>query len=155
MKPYSYRQDPRVPYFEDRPAVTIMDAQCGLCAKGARWIAHNDRRKEFAIVPLQSSLGRALIQHYGLNPEDPTSWLFLENGKAYTSLDACIRVARRLGGIWHSALILRLIPASLGRVLYRWVARNRYGFFGRTDLCNSPDPAIQTRLVTDRWENVE
>ena len=65
----------------------------------------------------------------------------------YTSLDACIRVARH-GGIWRAALILRLIPPPLGRRLYAWVARNRYRFFGAGDLCHLPDPAVQSRLLT-------
>ena len=60
-----------------------MDAHCALCARGAAWIARNDRLAEFKIVPLQSELGNALMIHYAMDPEDPTSWLYLEDGRAY------------------------------------------------------------------------
>ncbi|NJS14000.1 MAG: DUF393 domain-containing protein [Sphingopyxis sp.] len=31
-----------------------MDADCALCARGARWIAAHDVRGEFGIVPMQT-----------------------------------------------------------------------------------------------------
>ena len=95
----SYRSDPSVPDFDDDGPRTVMDARCGLCARGARWIARSDRKQEFRIIPAQSELGAALFRHYGLDPLDPVSWLYIVDGKAYTSLDAIIRVGRRLGGV--------------------------------------------------------
>jgi predicted DCC family thiol-disulfide oxidoreductase YuxK len=32
--------------------------------------------------------------------------------------------------------------------LYRLVARNRYRWFGRTDICAMPDPGVRKRLMT-------
>ena len=59
---------------------TVMDANCALCAKGASWIARNDHADEFRIVPIQSVQGRALLVENDLDPHDPASWLFVENG---------------------------------------------------------------------------
>jgi predicted DCC family thiol-disulfide oxidoreductase YuxK len=124
-----------------------MDATCGICAKGARWIAHNDSQQEFRIIPLQSDLGHALMRHHGLDPQDPTSWLYLQDGLPYEGADAVIRVAQRLGGKWRILGALRIIPAGLLHHLYLVIARNRYRLSGRADLCNLPDPAIQARLL--------
>lgn len=145
--PYSYRQDVDIPAFSDQGPITVMDAHCAICARGARWIAHNDGKKEFKIIPLQSPLGNALMRHYGMDPDDPLSWLYLENGKAYSSLDAAIRVSQRLGGIWSSLVILKIIPRRLQDWLYGLVARNRIKIFGTADLCNMPDPEVQKRLL--------
>ena len=145
---YSYRSDPMIPTFDEEGPRTVMDANCSLCARGARWIVHNDSRDEFKIIPLQSDLGRALMVHYGLDPEDPLSWLFLENGHAYNSLDALIRAGWRLGGIWRGLSALKLLPRSIQDRLYSFVARNRYRFFGRTDLCSLPDAQVQKRLLS-------
>ena len=145
---YSYRLDARVPEFSDRHPVTVMDARCSLCAKGARWIAHHDHREEFRIIPLQSDLGRALMSHYGIDPQDPSSWLLLEDGRAFSSLDAVIRVGGRLGGIWKLLGLLNLIPRFLQDKAYRLVARNRFKWFGTADLCSMPDQAVQKRLIS-------
>ncbi|MEX0351508.1 MAG: thiol-disulfide oxidoreductase DCC family protein [Paracoccaceae bacterium] len=145
--PYSYRDDPAVPEFSVTGVATVMDAHCALCARGATWIARHDRAQEFTIIPVQSELGSALMRHYGLDPTDPLSWLYLENGRAYSSLDALMRAGRRLGGVWKGLTILRILPAPLQDRLYAWVARNRYRMFGRADLCALPDPDVQKRLL--------
>ena len=144
---YSHRQDPTVPAFDDAGPRCVMDAHCALCARGARWIARRDKRQEFKIIPLQSDLGRALMVHYKMDPDDPTSWLYLEDGTPYTSLYAFTQVARRIGGIWHILRLLNLMPRGLQDPLYRAVARNRYRVFGRADLCAMPDPDVQSRLL--------
>lgn len=146
--PYSFRQDPSVPGFAHLGPICVMDAQCALCARGARWIARADHRQEFRIVPLQSALGSALMRHYGMDPEDPLSWLFLDQGRATSSLDAVMSVGRRLGGVWHVLRLLRVIPRGLRDGFYRLVARNRYRWFGRADICAMPDPDVRKRLLT-------
>ncbi|KAE9629980.1 thiol-disulfide oxidoreductase DCC family protein [Parasedimentitalea maritima] len=146
--PFSYRNDNKIPDFADAGPICVMDAQCALCARGAKWIAHNDRNAEFRIVPLQSELGNALMTHYGMDPGDPTSWLYLVEGHGYASLDALIHVGQRLGRIWKVLAILRLVPSGLRDALYRAVARNRYRWFGTADLCSLPDSEVQKRLMT-------
>lgn len=147
-QPYSYRHDSNVPDFIDGGPVCVMDARCALCTRGAKWIARNDRREEFKIVPLQSELGKALMNHYAIDPADPTSWLYLEDGRAYASLNALIRVGHRLGRVWNVLFILRVFPRGLRDTLYRVVARNRYRWFGTADLCTLPDPELQKRLMS-------
>ena len=72
---HSYRSDPSVQDFDDDGPRTVMDERCGLCARGARWIARSDRKREFQIIPAQSELGVALFRHCGLDPLFPISWL--------------------------------------------------------------------------------
>lgn len=146
-RPYSFRYDHKVPEFDDSGPVCVMDAHCSLCARGAKWISRNDTREEFKIVPLQSEMGKALMRHYGMDASDPTSWLYIVSGQAYSSLDALVRVGHQLGGVWNVLLVLRVIPRSLRDSLYTGVARNRYRWFGTTDLCSLPDPEVQKRLL--------
>ena len=144
---YSYRHDHLVPKFCDNGPRTVMDAHCSLCSAGARWISRNDHECAFRIIPMQSALGISLLEHYGLDPDDPASWLFIEDGRAYESLDAVIRVAMRLGGLWHGARVLGLLPKPAQNFVYRMVAQNRYRIAGKTDLCTTQDPEIKKRLL--------
>lgn len=144
---FSYRDDASVPEFDDAGPRTVMDAHCALCARGAKWIAKNDSEARFKIIPLQSELGRALMTHYGVDPDDPASWLFLDDGAAYSSLGALMRVGQRLGGIWRGLSVLKILPPAVQTLLYNFVARNRYRFFGRAGLCAMPDKDVQERLI--------
>lgn len=145
---YSYRQDPDVPDFDDSGLLTVMDAQCSLCARGARWIARNDSAEQFKIIPLPSPLGTALMIHYGLDPDDPVSWLYLKDGKAYASMDAVIRVGHALGGMWKGFAVLRILPRRLQDSLYGLLARNRYRFGTSVTLCDLPDPDVRKRILS-------
>ena len=147
MAAYSYRADPAVPPFDDAGPITVMDGECVLCSFGARMIARYDRAHEFRICRSQTGLGRALLSHYGLAADDPESWLYLEGGKAYSSLDAIIRAGRRVGGVGLVLQPLRILPRFMQDWLYRRIARNRYRLFGRTEMCEIPDPALRARLL--------
>ncbi|MEM6712813.1 MAG: DUF393 domain-containing protein [Pseudomonadota bacterium] len=144
---YSYRADSLVPDFDDSGAITFMDGECVLCTFGARLIARFDRQDRFKICRVQTLLGRSMLAHYGLAPDDPESWLLLHEGKAYTSLDAMIRAGRLVGGIGWLLQPLRLLPRTLQDWLYGHIARNRYRIFGRTDMCAMPDPRLRAKLM--------
>ncbi len=145
--PYSYLKDKKVPEFKGAEVFTVMDAHCALCARGANWIARHDSREEFTIIPVQSPVGSALLTHYGMDPADPTSWLYLEDGVAYSSLDALMRSGKRLGGVYKVLSVLRILPKFFQDFLYKAIARNRYKLFGTADMCSLPDPEVQKRLL--------
>ena len=144
---YSYRNDPAVPAFDDNGPRVFMDGTCVLCTAGARLIARFDRANEFRIIRIQSDTGQAVLKHYGLDPDDPESWLYVADGRAYTSLDGIIRAGARCGGPGWLLQVLRVLPRPVQDWLYRRVARNRYRIFGQTDMCETPDPSLRARLV--------
>lgn len=142
----AYRKDPAVPPFDDSTPVAFMDGTCALCCLGARMIARFDRADEIRICPTQSALGQAVLRHYRMDPSDPDSWLYVEDGVAYTALDAILRIAERVGyPRWLLWPIARL-PQTTRDWIYSRIARNRF-WFGRSDICALPDPRLQARLM--------
>ncbi|WP_334191898.1 thiol-disulfide oxidoreductase DCC family protein [Pararhodobacter sp.] len=146
-QPYSFRNDPGVPDFDDSQPVAVMDADCALCSWGARMIHRLDASGQVRICPVQSPLGSALLRHYGLAIEDPSSWLFLDKGVAHQDFEAVLHAGRRLGGWARVTALLHLVPRPLRNWLYQRLARNRYALFGRGDMCQIPDAAFQRRLL--------
>ena len=146
-KAYSYKEDASVPDFDDSGPIAFMDGDCALCTRAARLIVRLDDRQEFKICPTRTEVGRAVLTHYGLDPGDTASWLYLVDGRAYTSMDALIRAGARLGGLGWALQSLRPLPRPLQDWLYRRIARNRYGLFGRADICAVPDPRLRARLM--------
>lgn len=145
--PYCYRDDPTVPPFDDSAPVAVIDAECAICSWGARMIHRLDRKGTTRICPIQSPLGTALLTRHGLNPQDPASWLFLDEGIAHKDFEAVLHAGQRYGGLGHLTLALRLIPRPVRDWLYIRLARNRYRLFGRAELCALPDPALQRRIL--------
>jgi predicted DCC family thiol-disulfide oxidoreductase YuxK len=145
--PYSYRNDSNVPVFSDNTPIAVMDGECALCSWGARMIHRLDQSGRVRICPVQSPLGRALLKHYGLRAEDPTSWLYLDAGQAYMDFEGMIHAGRSFGGWGHLVVALRLFPRPVRNWLYRRLARNRYMLFGKGDICALPDPEFRKRLI--------
>ncbi|MBF9035115.1 DUF393 domain-containing protein [Rhodobacterales bacterium HKCCE2091] len=128
--------------------VAVMDGECAVCSFGARMIHRLDRSGAIRILPVQTDRGRAVLAHYGLTPDDPETWLFIADGRAWRDFDAMIEVGRRTGGLGRLTLVFAVLPGGLRDWLYRRLARNRYALFGRADLCGLPDPGLRARLLS-------
>ena len=145
--PHSYRDDPAVPEFDDAQPIAFMDGECVLCMTGARLLDRLDRGGTIRICTTQSPLGRAVLAHYGQSPDDPDTWLFLQDGVAYGSLEAMIRIGSVVGGIGHLMQVFRILPKGAQDWLYRRIARNRYWVFGRRETCEMPTPGLRARVI--------
>jgi predicted DCC family thiol-disulfide oxidoreductase YuxK len=145
--PYSYRTDPSIPTFPDDKALLVFDGVCVLCSGTAQFVLQHDHAARFRFATAQSSLGQALFRHYGLDTQDFETNLLLVEGRAYGKLDAVIAGGRLLGGMWHVARLLRLLPRPLADWIYDHIARNRYRLFGRTERCMMPRPEWRDRFV--------
>ena len=49
------------------------------------------------------------------------------------------RVLKYLNGFWNLFLIFNLLPTSFSNIIYRFIAKNRYNWFGKHDICPLPE----------------
>lgn len=128
-------------------AVIVFDGTCVLCNGWVDFLLDRDTQARYRFAAMQSPAGRALLASHGLDPDDPASLLLLDHRGAHVDSDAIVRVLAGLGGAWRAALMLRLLPRPLRDPAYRWLARNRYRWFGRTASCRVPDPSQRHRFI--------
>lgn len=128
-------------------AVIVFDGVCALCSRWVRFLLRFDHRGRYRFAAMQGTYGRTLLQQHGLDPDDPMSFLLLEDGQAWTDTDAILRVLSGLGGVWRITALLRALPRAWRDVAYRALARNRYRWFGRHDHCYLPAPGQAARFL--------
>ncbi len=145
--PYDYRENPDVPGFDDTHPIAFMDGECVLCTAGARILDRVDKSGSIRICPTQTKLGQAVLSHYGMDPKDPDTWLFLQDGVAYGAMEAMIRIGAAAGGIGHMLQLFRVLPRAAQEWLYQRLARNRYWMFGRRQTCEMPTPSLRARVM--------
>jgi predicted DCC family thiol-disulfide oxidoreductase YuxK len=64
---------------------------------------------------MQTAAGRTILMQHGVDPDDPVTFLLVDDGAAYTDTDAALRVVSRFGIGWRIfASIVRVIPSPLG-----------------------------------------
>ena len=147
MTPYSYREDPNVPDFTDDRAVIVFDGMCVMCSRFMRFALQRDRNHRFNFLPAQSPTGEALFAHYGLKEEDYESILLIENGELRVKWDASVAIFETLGWPWKLAILGRLLPRPFANFLYRFIARNRFKWFGRRKVCLLPTGEEWERFI--------
>ncbi len=144
--PYSYRDDPAVPDFDQSRSLFIFDHHCVLCTGGVGFIMQHDRRGAVAFTSAQKELGEALCRHYGIDWDE--SFLFLHDGRPSIKTTGYFEVARAMGGVWQLAQVFRIIPRPIRDWAYDIVARNRYRWFGQTpEACAMLTPDQRARLI--------
>lgn len=128
----------------EAPAVVLFDGDCRFCNASVRFIIERDPRRHFRYASLQSAYGQERLQEHGL-PCDLSSIILIEASQAHQASTAVLRIARHLQKPWAWAYIFISLPKGFRDKLYRWVADNRYRWFGRERLCMVP-PA-ETRIL--------
>lgn len=140
-------------------SLVLFDGKCNLCNGAVQFIIDREREPTLKFAPLQSDVAserlteamgadatKALV--LGANGNgDPDTIVLLEDGKAYTHSTAALRIAAHLGAPWRWALVFYVIPRALRDVVYRWIARNRYRWFGKTESCRVPTPELRARFI--------
>ncbi|MCB2378345.1 thiol-disulfide oxidoreductase DCC family protein [Hymenobacter sp. BT635] len=132
------------------PAATILfDGVCNLCNGFVQFIIRRDPAGYFRFASLQSEAGRALLAEHGLAlaGTGPETVMLVEDNRVYTHSTAVLRIARHLGGAWPLLYAFRLIPAFLRDAAYRFVARNRYRWFGQQHACLLPSSELRGRFL--------
>ncbi len=87
---------------------------------------------------MQTPEGKTLLVEYGIDPEDPATFLVLDQGRKFTNSDAAIHVIAALGGVWRMSKAARIVPRPWRDSLYRLLARNRYRWFDHRSVCYLP-----------------
>jgi predicted DCC family thiol-disulfide oxidoreductase YuxK len=129
-------------YWMQRPdtnaRIIIFDGTCHVCSGWAQFQGRHRIDPPFQLIPMQSVAGKALLVEYGVDPEDPATFLVLDQGQHFTQSDATIHVIAALGGLWRIVYAARIVPQRWRDAIYRLLARNRYRWFGRRSTCYLP-----------------
>ncbi|GFE63399.1 thiol-disulfide oxidoreductase DCC family protein [Litoreibacter roseus] len=127
-------------------AIWVFDSQCVLCDGGVHYTLKNEKTDSIRFVSIQSPEGRALAMQHGIDPDDPGTFLFIENGRALQKSDGVIALSRHLKGPARVVPLLKIIPKPLRDFGYGIIARNRYRLFGKKETCIAPSADTRRRF---------
>lgn len=128
-------------------AIVLIDGVCHMCQGLTQFIIRRDPRGVFRFASLQSEIGQELLRQGGMSESSIDTMVLIEDGKYYTRSTGALRIARRLRFPWSLSYVFILIPPFLRNLVYRWVAKNRYRWFGQSSECMIPTPDIRRRFL--------
>ena len=144
---FSYWQDPAVPNFPDDHPIILFDGHCVLCSGWANFVLRHDHGGKYRLLAAQSTLGRALYIHFGLDPDEYQTNILLADGIPWLKSEGSIRMAEGLGFPWSLVAVFRVLPLPVRDWLYGLLARHRFRLFGRRETCYAPTGAFRDRFL--------
>lgn len=128
-------------------SIILFDGVCNLCNGWVNFVMDRDPDKKFHFAALQSEAGQRILLEIGLQDDFLDSIVLVENGKYYLFSTSILRTMRHLNKLWPISYVLILIPRVLRDWGYRWIASNRYLWFGKQDACRFPTPEVEDRFL--------
>lgn len=128
--------------------IILFDGVCNLCNSAVQFVIKHDGKDVFRFVALQSELGQQILKHIGVNPVNIDSIVLYEPGVAYYyKSSAAIQIARSLGGFWHFGTVFKVIPTGIRNLLYDYIAKNRYKWYGKKESCMIPTLELKIKFL--------
>ena len=120
---------------ENKNKIVLFDGVCNLCNGFAKFILKKDNKRQFQFISLQSEVGRELASGNNIQGDLDSVILIIRNN-VYTESDAAIEILKLLPAPWKWIAVFMIIPLKQRNGIYRWVARNRYKWFGKSEVCS-------------------
>lgn len=128
-------------------AIVFFDGYCHLCNGAVRFIIKRDSRNYFKFAPLQGQRAYTDLPESFKTNKQPDSLILLENGQIYIESTAALKIAAKLRFPWNLINAFIIIPTCMRDPVYRFVAKRRYAWFGKSDHCAMPAQGWKERFL--------
>ncbi len=127
--------------------ILFFDGMCKLCVGSVNFILRADRRGVLRFASLQSETALELLHPLGINPKELNSVVLYDRGKLYTRSDSVLHTFQLMGSPWTYLTALDIVPRSFRDLVYNFISRNRYRWFGEQDRRMVPPPEYADRFL--------
>ncbi len=128
-------------------SLILFDGVCNLCSSLVQFVIRHDPKHHFRFASLQSGYGKAMLQKFNLPSTEFGSFILIEGENSYTRSTAALRVVKKLNGVWPVLYAFIIVPPFIRNVVYDWVAKRRYNWFGKKEECWIPTPELRELFV--------
>lgn len=126
--------------------IVLFDGECHFCDASVQFILARDKKATIQFASLQSEVGQALLKEFSV-PNDVDSLVLIEGAHYYTKSTAALKIAKQLDGLWKLSYSAILIPRPIRDTVYRYIAKNRYKWFGKKEMCQLPSMEQRERFL--------
>ena len=128
--------------------IILFDGVCNLCNNPVNIIIDHDKNDVFRYASLQSQLGQQLTLERGIDTSKIDSIILIDPGNAYyIKSTAALQIAKHLSGGYRLLSNFLFLPESFRNLVYDFIAKNRYKWFGKKDNCRIPTPELKNKFL--------
>ncbi|WP_281979235.1 thiol-disulfide oxidoreductase DCC family protein [Tenacibaculum mesophilum] len=128
--------------------VILFDGVCNFCNDSVLKVIKYDVKNQFVFTSLQSDIGKEITQYLGIDTSKVDSIILYEPNVAYDiKSTAALKIMNDFGGVWKLTQFFLIFPESFRNLVYDYIAKNRYKWFGKKDACMVPSKKIQDKFL--------
>ena len=128
--------------------VILFDGVCNLCNDSVLKVIKYDIKNQFVFTSLQSDIGKEITEYLGVDTSKIDSIILYEPSVAYDiKSTAALKIMNEFGGVWKLTQLFWIFPESLRNIVYDYIAKNRYKWFGKKEACMIPSKEIQEKFL--------
>lgn len=133
---------------ENNKKIILFDGVCNLCNTTVQFVIKKDKDDLFRFTALQSEAGKRLLTKRNIDTENIDSIIFIEPNVAYyTKSTAALKIGKDLKGLRTLSSILLWLPESFRNIVYDFVAKNRYKWYGKKESCMIPTQELKNKFI--------
>ena len=126
----------------------LFDGVCNLCSSSVQYVIERDKENKFVFASLQSDLGQHILKTHHINPEKTDSIILYRHGKGVrVKSTAALLIAKQLGVPTNLLSIFLIIPSFIRNVVYDFIAKNRYKWYGKQESCWLPTAELKAKFL--------
>lgn len=127
----------------------LFDGVCNLCNSSVLYVIKRDKTDKFLFAPLQSELGKNILNKFQIDTDKTDSiLLYNPNKNSLTQKSsAALHIAKQLGFPTNVLTVFLIVPTFISDWVYDYVAKNRYKWYGKKETCMIPTPELQSKFI--------
>ena len=128
--------------------VILFDGVCNLCNESVLKIIKYDKHNTFLFTALQSEKGKEILKFLRINSSKVDSIVLYDPGVSYDiKSTAALKIMQDFKGLWRISFLFLFIPEYIRNYLYDVIAKNRYQWFGKKEVCMIPTPELKAKFL--------
>ncbi len=137
---------PKIP---NNKQLILFDGVCNLCNAAVLFIIKHDKENTFLFAPLQSVIGKEITNIFNIDTVKMDS-ILLYNPKhnvIHAKSTAALFIAEHLRFPINLVFMCYVLPKFIRDKVYRYIAKNRYKWFGKKESCMIPTPELKAKFL--------
>ncbi len=131
----------------ENKSIILFDGVCNLCNDSIQFIIKRDQKHRFVFSSLQSDAAQDILLQFQLDNSNLDSIILIENGVIHHKSTAILKISRQLSGIWKLSYAFIIVPKFIRDFVYTIIAKYRYQWFGKKDVCMVPSKELLNRFL--------
>jgi len=118
--------------------VILFDGVCNFCNYWVNFILARDKNDFFRFAALQSEAGQERLKKFNLSRTSFDTFILIDDENYFTKSTAALMIAEKLKSVVKLFYPFIFLPKPFRDYFYNLIAKNRYKFFGKREICRIP-----------------